>query len=315
MGVRCARAAAGDAHPRAVGDRSRRAITGIVRAKWTANARATEFAVNDLASYDAVDPAGPDSRLATCPQFLGDGVPRDSARAVAPRGHTVTLDGGFEPGTTYEVSYRAANPPVAGLGFAAIRDTASWLKHQPDAAAPVRYAYGFGSSQSGRFLRSFLYEGFNTDEKDRQVFDAVFAHIAGAARINLNERWSTPVASGYDVTAFPFADAALQDPVSGAREGTARERRGSARTRRRCSTRTRRSRYWGGGKAAALVHTNPAGTADSAAGGERARLFHRRHPALTEPASRRKSPPGSSKTTRWTTGGRCARCCWRCTSG
>src|SRR6185436_7503317 len=80
------------------------AITGIVRAKWTANARATEFAVNDLASYDAVDPAGPDSRLATCPQFLSTAcreIPRAGWRLA---GHTVTLDGGFEPGTTYEVS-------------------------------------------------------------------------------------------------------------------------------------------------------------------------------------------------------------------
>ena len=74
-----------------------------------------------------------------------------------------------------------------------MRDFAAWLKHQPDAVAPVRYAYGFGSSQSGRFLRSFLYEGFNTDERDRQVFDGVIAHIAGAARIDLNERWSTPI--------------------------------------------------------------------------------------------------------------------------
>lgn len=237
------------------------AITGIVRAKWTANARATEFGVNDLASYDAVDPAGPDSRLATCPQFLATAcreIPRARWRLA---GHTVTLDGGFEPGTTYELSYRAANPPVAGLGLAAIRDTASWLKHQPDAAAPVRYAYGFGSSQSGRFLRSFLYEGFNTDEKDRQVFDAVFAHIAGAARINLNERWSKPVASGYDVTAFPFADAALQDPVSGAREGTLANARVGAHAPKVFYTNTP-VEYWGGGKAAALVHTDPAGTAD-----------------------------------------------------
>jgi len=169
-------------------------ISGIVRARWTANARATEFVVNDLARYDATDPAGADSRLVACAELLATScaeVPRAEWRVT---GHTVTVDRGFEPGRTYEVAYRAANPPVAGLGFAAIRDTASWLKHQPDAVAPVRYAYGYGSSQSGRFLRSFLYEGFNTDEKNRQVFDAVFAHIAGAARLTLNERWAKPVA-------------------------------------------------------------------------------------------------------------------------
>jgi hypothetical protein len=236
-------------------------ITGLVRARWTANARATEYAVNDLASYAASDPAAPDRRLAACPQFLATAcreIPRTQWRVA---GHTVTLDGGFEPGTTYEVAYRAANPPVAGLGFLAIRDTASWLKHQPDALAPVRYAYGYGSSQSGRFLRGFLYEGFNTDEKDRQVFDAVFAHIAGAARINLNERWSKPVASGYEVTGFPFADASLEDPVSGAREGALANARVGAHAPKVFYTNTP-VEYWGGGRAAALIHTDPAGTAD-----------------------------------------------------
>ena len=83
----------------------------------------------------------------------------------------MTLDGGFEPGKTYEVSYRAANPPVAGLGFVAVRDTTAWLKHQPEALASVRFAYGYGSSQSGRFIRSFIHMGFNADEKGRVAFD------------------------------------------------------------------------------------------------------------------------------------------------
>jgi hypothetical protein len=237
-------------------------ITGIVRARWTANARETEYPVNDLASYAAIDAAGPDSRLIACPAFAAAAcaeIPRGRWRLA---GHTVTLDGGFEPGKTYEVSYRAANPPIAGLGFIAVRDTAAWLKHQPDAVAPVRYAYGYGSSQSGRFLRSFLYEGFNTDENDRQVFDAVFAHIAGAARLNLNQRWSKPVALGlYDATAFPFADASVEDPVSGAREGTLANSRVGAHAPKVFYTNTP-VEYWGAGRVAALVHSAPAADAD-----------------------------------------------------
>src|SRR6185436_2177701 len=92
-------------------------ISGIVRARWTANARATEFVVNDLARYDATDPAGADSRLVACAELLATScaeVPRAEWRVT---GHTVTVDRGFEPGRTYEVAYRAANPPVAGLGF------------------------------------------------------------------------------------------------------------------------------------------------------------------------------------------------------
>ena len=125
----------------------------------------------------------------------------------------MTLDGGFEPGKTYEIAYRAANPPVAGLGFVAVRDFASWLKYRPAAESPVRFTYAFGASQSGRFLRDFLYQGFNADERDRQVFDGVMAHIAGAARIDLNARWSTPIGLGvHSATAFPFADTAVRDP-------------------------------------------------------------------------------------------------------
>ena len=237
-------------------------ISGIVRARWTANARATEFVVNDLARYDATDPAGADSRLVACAELLATScaeVPRAEWRVT---GHTVTVDRGFEPGRTYEVAYRAANPPVAGLGFAAIRDTASWLKHQPDAVAPVRYAYGYGSSQSGRFLRSFLYEGFNTDEKNRQVFDAVFAHIAGAARLALNERWAQPVALGlYDATAFPLADASVDDPLSGARDGLLANPRVGAHAPKVFYTNTP-VEYWGAGRSAALIHTTPDGSAD-----------------------------------------------------
>jgi hypothetical protein len=136
-------------------------------------------------------------------------------------GNVVTLDGGFEAGRTYELAYTATSAPLSGLGFVAVRDTASWLKSATDAAAPgTKYAYAFGSSQSGRFLRDFLYEGFNTDEKNRQVFDAVIANIAGAARIDLNARGATPIAQAqFTATSFPFADIKQRDPVSGVEEG------------------------------------------------------------------------------------------------
>jgi alpha/beta hydrolase family protein len=196
------------------------------------------------------------------PSMLGSHaeiVPRDQWRV---KGHTVTLDAGFVPGKTYEISYRAANPPVAGLGFVAIRDTATWLKHQADALAPVKYAYAYGSSQSGRFLRGFLYEGFNTDERGRQVFDAVFAHIAGAARLDLNARWAKPTGLGvYSATSFPFADDSLRDPVSGAIEGELDNPRTAGHAPKVFYTNTP-VEYWGTGRAAALIHTNPAGTAD-----------------------------------------------------
>ena len=237
-------------------------ITGVVRTTWTANASAKEFVATDLASYDAADPGGPDSQLTVRARMLGgagETIPRSQWRVA---GHTVTLDSGFTPGKTYEISYRAANPPIAGLGYVAIRDTTSWLKHHPDALAPVRYAYGYGSSQSGRFLRGFMYEGFNTDEHDRQVFDGVMAHIAGASRLSLNERWAKPTGLGvHNATAFPFADAKLTDPVSGAQEGLLDNARMGGHAPKVFYTNTP-VEYWGTGRVAALVHTSPDGKTD-----------------------------------------------------
>ncbi|HEY3091912.1 MAG TPA: alpha/beta hydrolase domain-containing protein, partial [Vicinamibacterales bacterium] len=135
-------------------------------------------------------------------------------------GNVVTLDGGFEPGRIYELSYAAADPPVAALGFAAVRDAASWVRYAPDATVSAKYTFAFGSSQTGRFLREFLYDGFYTDERDRQVFDAVIPHLAGASGLNLNRRWSTPTSLSSDVaTFFPFSDVKQRDPVTGVEDG------------------------------------------------------------------------------------------------
>src|SRR5581483_3414890 len=159
-------------------------------------------------------------------------------------------------------SFRAQNPPIAGLGLVACRDFGTWLKHDPSALAPAKYAYAFGSSQSGRFLRDFLYQGFNTDEKDRQVYDGVIAHIAGAARINLNERWSTPTTLGvYTATSFPFADATQKDPVSGVEDGLLANARARVHQPKVFYTNTP-VEYWGTGRVAALVHTTADGTRD-----------------------------------------------------
>ena len=236
-------------------------ITGVVRAAFTPSARAAEVTVRELASYDPVEPDAADSQLLVRPSFLAGGEPIARQRWHL-KGHTVRLDSGFEPGKTYEVAYRASNPPVAGLGFVAMRDFAAWLKHQPDAVAHVRYTYAFGASQSGRFLRNFLYEGFNSDEHDRQVFDGVMAHNAGAARINLNARWSAPVGLGvHSATAFPFADASLRDPVSGAQDGLLENARARGHQPKIFYTNTP-VEYWGTGRVAALVHSTPDGSAD-----------------------------------------------------
>jgi len=126
-----------------------RPIRGVVRATFTPDKRVEQFTVGDLAAYPPVDAAGPDSRLfmrTSSPFPAGQELPRSQWKL---EGQRVSLTGGFEPGKTYELAYLSENPPVAGLGLAAIRDAVAWLKHNDGTLLSVHHAYAFGSSQCG----------------------------------------------------------------------------------------------------------------------------------------------------------------------
>lgn len=235
-------------------------ITGIVRASFTP-AEPGPFAVGDLAAYAPVDPASEESLLTVRDQMEGERetIPRDRWTLT---GTTVSLQGGFTPGRIYELSFRAANPPIGGLGFVAVRDFASWIKHDPGAITSARYAYAFGNSQSGRFLRTFLYQGFNSDERGRQVLDAALINIAGAARLDLNRRWATPTTASAPATQFPFADTAQVDPVSGLTDGLLENPRAAQWQPKIFYTNTGVEYWSSSSRAAALIHTTPDGTRD-----------------------------------------------------
>ena len=154
--------------------------------------------------------------------------------------------------------------PIAGLGFAAARDVASWIKYSPDAIVSSETLLGFGLSQSGRFLRSYLYLGFNTDEAGRKVFDGVIPHIAGASVMDMNKRGATPISTGqFDSTMYPFADEAYRDSVTGSSEGVLENPRAIQNQPHIFYTNTS-VEYWGGARAAALVHSTPNGEQDIA---------------------------------------------------
>ena len=194
-------------------------VTGMARATFIPTSNSAEATVGDLVGYKPRDAASTDNTLTVreSPQTPATTIPRATWRLA---GNVVTLDGGFAPGRIYELAYTAADPPVAALGFAAVRDAASWVRYAPDATVSAKYTFAFGSSQTGRYLREFLYDGFYTDERDRQVFDAVIPHLAGASGLNLNRRWSTPTSLSSDVaTFFPFSDMKQRDPVTGVEEG------------------------------------------------------------------------------------------------
>jgi hypothetical protein len=238
-------------------------VTGMIRAMATPTAAGPTAQFGDLTSYRSSNPASAQNTLTV--RDTATGQPATIARNKwTLDGNTVTLEGGFEAGRIYELSYVAANPPVAGLGLAAVRDTIAWIKHAPGAVVSARQALAYGSSQSGRFLRNYLYLGFNADEQNRMVFDAVMAHIAGASRIDLNNRWATPTGLGqFNATSFPFADAAMRDPVTGVEEGALDNPRARDFKPKIFYTNTG-VEYWGGGRSAALIHTTPDGARDIA---------------------------------------------------
>jgi hypothetical protein len=173
----------------------------------------------------------------------------------------ISMASGFEPGRIYELKYRVSNPPIAGVGLAAIRDVASAMKYGGDVPAHGKYLHIYGASQSGRFLRTYLHDGFNVDEQGRRVFDGVMPHIAGAGRGDFNTRFSQAV--GLDQFAalkFPFTDAPETDKVTG-RTAALLGKYSDATTPKIIYTNSS-VEYWGTGRAAALIHTSIDGTTD-----------------------------------------------------
>src|SRR5204863_2220543 len=114
-------------------------VTGRIPTQFTPDA-GTETCDLDTSGYFAisrnppVNPGSPENQLTVREGFLGTArvIPRDQWRLD---GKAVSFNGGFQPGQTYELSYEAKDPAVAGLGFAAIRDLAAYVKHPP-AGAP-----------------------------------------------------------------------------------------------------------------------------------------------------------------------------------
>ena len=256
-------------------------ITGIVRGNFILNERANTASVADRAhkAYPVLDPNSADNVMTVRddPTAKGQVIPR--ARWHFVDGGTVALDGGFEPGRIYDVVYRTSNPRVLGFGLSGARDLISFLKYDTSADNPVpglRYAIGWGVSQSGRYLRHFLYQGFNEDEQGRKVFDGVFDQVGGAGRGSFNHRFGQASRDAlqyfnilFPVDLFPFTDGPSTDPESGAIDSllARAERTGTAPKIFHLLT---NSEYFN--RAGSLVHTDPTGTQGRRPAGEHARL-------------------------------------------
>jgi alpha/beta hydrolase family protein len=262
---------------------SGRPIRGLVRSDFVVTEREADHSLadRDHAAYAVVDPDSPDNVMTVRDSVEGPRriVPRsqwgfardEGGKSVADRTR-VYMATKFEPGKIYEVVYTAEAPPVVGLGPAAIRDAISMLKYSSAEpwsipASAIKRALAFGVSQSGRFLRTYLYYGFNRDEKNRKVFDGVIAHVAGGGRGSFNHRFAQPSRDGhpylnffYPTDIFPFTDVAQRDPETGATDGLLTHA-GMPELLPKIFYTNSEYEYWG--RAASLIHTTVDGRADA----------------------------------------------------
>ena len=249
-----------------------RRITGLVRGNFILNERAQTASVADRnhLAYQVLDPNSPENVMTVRddPVAKGQIVPRSRWHFVD--GATVALDGGFEPGRIYDVVYRSADPRVVGCGLAGTRDLVSFFKHDTSLDNPspgLRYAIGWGISQSGRFLRHFLYQGFNRDEQGRRVFDGVFDQLGGAGRGSFNHRFGQASRDAlqyfnilFPVDLFPFTDSPETDPETGITDSLL-ARAEQTGTAPKVLHLLSNSEYFN--RAGSLVHTDPTGTRDA----------------------------------------------------
>ncbi len=181
----------------------------------------------------------------------------------------------FEKGRLYQIVYTTVGAPVLGLSFAALRDCVSWFKYgseESDSPIPVSYAYAYGRSQTGRYLRTYIYNDFNRDERGREALDGIIANVAGGMRGEFNQRFGQNSKDRNNMLTqlFPFASVPLTDPETGQTDSLHRrlDERGSPL--RVFYTNTSAEYHRGD---ASLIHTDPDGKVDVDPG-PNARVYH-----------------------------------------
>ncbi len=188
----------------------------------------------DSATFTVADSEyGPKTRISPTRWAFGK-CPTGEASLVPDDVDLCYFDG-FDNTKIYELIYQAKNPIVMGLGFATTRDIASFLRYElrddagnPNPVGPgIRRAYAAGGSQTGGYLRDYIYLGFNEDETGRKVFDGIIPWIAGTDRVFINVRFADPNTyseqdrqHNYLQSSYPpFTYAVTTDPISGIHDG------------------------------------------------------------------------------------------------
>jgi Alpha/beta hydrolase domain len=153
---------------------------------------------------------------------------------VANTAYASALDAGSDKGSIYQFNYTAIDPRPFGLGFLGLRDLISYLRYGTKdtagntnpLAGKVTRTLATGISQSGRYIRDFLWQGFNTDKDFKTVFDGMLPLVGGSRKTYTNYRWAKPgdYSRQHEThytpgDQFPFGYGTLTDPVTGKTDG------------------------------------------------------------------------------------------------
>jgi hypothetical protein len=234
--------------------RDGREIRGRVRSEYILGSPASTQDVTEPPAYEAIST---DNSGATLTRRVNQNDPKEVIPNMqwafadctsapfpgVPDTKKICLQGGFDTNHIYELLYTAKNPMVMGLGFAATRDFISFLRNgerdrhhgkkggdEPALVNPlgdgIENAIIYGSSQSGRWIRTFIQLGFNEDEHHQQVVEGAIPHKA-SNRGAFNIRFAQPTRlSGTQHTEaqYPGAESPQTwdvsfDPLSGIRAG------------------------------------------------------------------------------------------------
>ena len=255
--------------PEAVGPQG--PLTGRILCQFQCNEPTQVFLLADRQHLPnpATDPEEMDATLTVRDLPNSPAIPVDRSQwsfvrvedeDLEPKHSHIYMPSGFEPGKIYQLVYTTTGSRIVGLGFAAMRDVVSFLKHAPASAGnpcagAIDYAYAMGRSQSGRFLRQYIHVGINHDEEGRPALDGIIPHVAGAMRGEFNLRFGQPSKDVCYIIPemFPFTDTPQTDPVTGA-QGSLLETLESKGDVPRIMFTNTSAEYWRGD--AALIHTD-----------------------------------------------------------
>ena len=210
-------------------------------------------------------------------------IPRDKWRFAWNDGNEIIdnpnfiyMSDKFKAGIMYQVSYNAYGAKPTGLGLAATRDLVAYLRYSDNPDNPtngdIEQAFAFGVSQSGRFLRQFIYLDFNYDNLGREVFDGIMPHVAGGMRGEFNQRFGQASKDLPSVISQLYPSASIiTDDIEGSSHDGLMEKFKERKSKSKVFFVNTGAEYWRGD--ASLIHTSADGKKDLESN-ENSRVYH-----------------------------------------